>query len=76
MGTKADNNADKMRKGRHKALKGEGHPCVKITEEKVIEIRDLYKSGGFSHVSLAKHLGLTKGLVSSVLLRQSWKHIT
>lgn len=41
----------------------------------VKEIRRLYKAGGFTYRSLAKHLGIGKGAVDQVLRGLTWTNI-
>jgi len=82
LGTKRDNIADKVVKGRqatgaslnHPLRKGAAHPRTKLTEEDVLELRDLADSG-ISMVELARKKGLTYGNVYQIIRRQTWTHI-
>lgn len=45
LGTRADNNLDKVNKGRQPTNKGDSNPNSKLSEDKVRNIRKLYDSG-------------------------------
>jgi len=78
LGTHADNMRDMTIKGRsvhHPAPPGEGHPCAKLSDDKVVEIRTLYAMGGFSQKELAKRFGVTKANISYITLRKTWRHV-
>jgi len=45
-----------------------------LTEENVIEIRDLYESGIFQK-ELALRFGVSQSVISIIVLKQGWKHI-
>jgi hypothetical protein len=73
LGTNADNQADKVAKGR--ASRGEGRPSAKLTEEGVREMRALHAQGGWSFYRLAKRWGVTYRTASDVIHRRTWKHV-
>ncbi len=73
LGTLADNNIDRARKGRSADNRGERHACVKLTEAQVKEIRERYKRG--NGVLLAAEYGVTKFAISDIVLRKNWRHI-
>lgn len=60
LGTNADNNRDKVEKGR--VLKGERHPRSKLTDAQVQEIRSSKETG----VAIARRLGVSKSTVSGI----------
>jgi hypothetical protein len=72
-GTSADNNADKYSKGRQS--RGEAIASSKITVQQVLSIRTLYKTGNYTHKSLAPHFGLTPGTIGKITSRKIWKHV-
>lgn len=74
MGTIADNNADKMAKGRHRGPRGTGHPLSKITEADVISIREKYKNG-HTQVMLAREFGVHQTKISEIVRGLAWKHV-
>ena len=53
---------------------GEKSPNHKLTNEGVLEIRRLYKSGT-NQVQLAKIYGVNQTIISDVVRRVTWKHI-
>jgi len=82
LGTRSDNVADKVAKGRqavgtslnHPSRRGEMHPRTKLAERDVLKIRDL-ASTGISIAELARKKGLTYGNVYQIVKRQTWSHI-
>lgn len=71
--TVLENNHDKFKHGT--VLRGEQIGISKLTPEKVIEIRRLYASGRYSQQALADMFGVWQTVVSSIVLRKTWKHI-
>lgn len=75
LGTKADNNADMRKKGRHQY--GERHFGAVLTEENVREVLRRYRShcrvnGG---AALARELGVDSKTISEIIVGRNWKHI-
>lgn len=87
LGTNDDNVADKMLKGRHKAVPigykrkeeekrpGSLNNAAKLTEEKVLTIRELYKNEGLSKYRLSKMYDVSEKVIYNVIERKSWTHI-
>lgn len=77
LGTKADNSQDMVRKGRmyHPYNKGIAHGSSKLTEEEILEIRDLYPLGQYSHRKLAKKFNVSYNHIKRILDRDVWRHI-
>ncbi len=75
LGTRPDNTADMMAKGRHRLriLNGEKHGMAKVTERDVREIRRLRGSVGQSH--LARRYGVGVSTISMIQLRRIWRHV-
>lgn len=73
LGTHADNVADKVAKGRQS--RGGNHGHAKLTDEQVCEIRDLYETGAWTQMDLAKIFHVSRPLVSLVVNRKLWSHI-
>jgi len=71
LGTRAENNADMMAKGRCGAPKGEATGNAKLTEELVRLIRSTDEHA----LSIAKRLGVSWSLVYMVRRRTIWRHI-
>jgi len=61
--------------GLQKAIKGSKHVNSKLTEEQVLEIRNLYKTGEISQRVLAKIFGVDNSLISYIINRKRWTHI-
>lgn len=80
LGTNADNTADCIRKDRAalernlKHFYGESHPNSVLTEDLVIQIRELYQSGR-SKYSLAKQFQVGQSTVNQVVKRITWRHV-
>ena len=73
LGTRADNNADRDRKGRHVALSGEASSSTKLTERDVREIRML--ASNKSQTELARQFHVTQGAIWRIVHRRTWRHI-
>ena len=56
-------------------LKGEEQPNSKLTNEQVLKIRELYKTGEYLQNQLATMFNVCFGTISAVVLRKIWKHI-
>lgn len=90
LGTQADNNRDRDEKGRQVARcgdfhgsktkperipRGENHHQGKMTNQKVIKMRQKYASGGITQMALSKEFGVAQSLVGRIVLNQIWNHI-
>lgn len=73
LGTKNDNNQDKVKKNRQAKMKGENHPSVKLTHEQVREIRELYSKFDWSTRSLAKQYNVTQANVWYIVKNKTWR---
>lgn len=72
IGTHADNMADRHRKGRYKALKGEEHPNAKMTWQEVEQIRAQWINGR-SQASLAEEHGISPTMVWYIVRNKGWR---
>lgn len=72
VGTSADNNADKFRKGRQ--AKGETNGRVRLTEAQVREIRILRRDG-LSCARLAAKFGIAVSTAKQIVRGDTWKHV-
>lgn len=81
-----NNNIDNLRWDTHKnnakeqrhvgsSRKGEENPRSKLNDNKVIEIRNLYKTGEYSQSKLAEMFNMDQTTISGIILRKNWKHI-
>lgn len=87
LGTWAENNTDRSRKGRSAARvysdedkakysemnRGSKNNAAKITEDDVRFIR--YTNHGMTTRQLATQFGISKGAIESVIRRTTWKHV-
>jgi len=55
--------------------KGEEHPRSKLTKDDVLELRDMYASGGYTQKELAEIFKIHKGNVAQIVNRYTWKHV-
>lgn len=73
LGTHADNMADAVSKGHFP--RGETSYLSKLTEDNVLDIRQLYASGECTVQDLAEEFGVGKRCVYRVICRDNWRHI-
>lgn len=79
VGTYKDNVQDSLKKGRMNTnlakityRKGERNQAAVLTEEQVAEIRDLYLTGDFKQIDLAKQFGVGQAQISRIIRKTSW----
>lgn len=75
LGTQQDNIADMIKKGRHKANKGEDCHKSKLTTKQVLKIRELYHSGLLDRYQLAKKYKVHKNSIMAIVENKTWKHL-
>lgn len=77
LGTNKDNTQDMIKKGRKFITRGTDKECtwVKLTKEKVIELREMSKHSDFNYTHIAKEMGLDTKTVWNAINKVSWKHI-
>ena len=84
LGTKADNNADMIQKGRKvkggtyaagKYKHGKHHHNARLDAEKICRIRQTYAGGITSLSKIAQEYGLATSHVYRIVKRQAWRHI-
>jgi len=73
VGTHKENTADMIEKGRHAF--GERHGSVKLTADKVCQIRELGAVGGLSQSAIAARFGVSRSTVQLILSGKRWKHL-
>ena len=74
LGTPADNAHDRDNKNRDVHISGENCSFAVLTDKKVIEIRELYASGSYTHNQLAEIFGTSTGNISDVTRGKTWKN--
>lgn len=80
LGTAADNNADKMAKGRYKPG-GKPHPGskngrAKLDEQQVVSIRHLVQAYGIPAALIASSLDLSASAIQSAVRGSSWRTVS
>ena len=80
LGTKADNNADMLSKGRcytgpPESHRGEANGCARLTEEKVREIRQLLKIGGRTQQSIGDDYGVHYSTICDINKGRTWAYM-
>lgn len=70
-GTRADNNRDRDRRGRHISLRGERHGNATLTANQVLEIR----ASADTSAALARRFGVGYAAVYLARRGYSWKHL-
>lgn len=75
-GSDADNNRDMMERGRNRQPKGTAQHDAKLTDDSVREIRTAYATGTVTQQALADQYGVDQTLISGVVRRKLWKHVT
>jgi HNH endonuclease len=72
-GTRQKNVDDAVAKQRH--AHGETHGFSKLTNEKVVEIRNKYATGDFTYKDLGDAYGLERHTIGQMVREETWKHI-
>lgn len=73
LGTYADNNADRARKGRSAFRKGEANPFAIITDEIALQI--ISEPEGIKNMALAKKYNLNHRVVYDIRTGKRWGHL-
>jgi uncharacterized protein (DUF433 family) len=74
-GTPKDNTQDMVKKGRKGDVTGELHGRAKLTNERVIEMREIYAQGGISREELAERYGVAATTVHNIVSGRDWMHV-
>lgn len=72
--TQSGNQQDRKLHGTVTSLKGSVNPFSKLTEENVVQIREMRKQG-VSLREIGERFGITKQTASGICLRKAWKHV-
>ncbi len=73
-GTRRENVTDRIHHGKRCGCPGESHPCSKLKNEDVIEIRKLRKEG-LSQRKVARMFKISQSTVGRIALGETWKHL-
>lgn len=74
LGTPADNNADCVRRGRHRTIRGEKSPHAKLNDVAVRVIRYLVKHGR-TRSEIARAYGMSLSVIADAASGKRWKHV-
>jgi hypothetical protein len=74
-GTQQDNMTDMVNKGRAYQPEGEKHHKCKLTDAKVLEIRDRYAKGDITQKQLGIDYGIRNTTISQIVRYETWTHI-
>lgn len=72
LGTRADNTADMVAKGRAGGAKGEKHSKAKLSNDEVLAIRGLRHLG---RIEVSRMFGVDESSIRSIWSGKTWKHI-
>lgn len=72
-GTKADNSADMVARGR--SPRGSRSGASKLTERQVAEIR-VRQAAGELHRVLAAEYGISRVTITNIVTGKTWRHVT
>lgn len=74
-GTPAENSADMVQKNRQRAACGSAHGQAKLDEEKVAEIRRLWRANFFNQRQLAERFDVSQVLIGKIVRDEIWRHV-
>ena len=79
-GIKTDNRVENLewvtpKENTRHAINNQLCKYIKLNEAKVIEIRTLYKNGGYTHLQLALQFGVIRQTIGDIINKKRWKHI-
>lgn len=76
LGTAEDNNKDRTLKGRGVYNHGSKHHNSKLTEEQVLQIRDILQNHKYTSLKLlADQFGVSRSIITVIRDRKGWNHI-
>lgn len=70
--TAKENAHHMIKQGRKACVKGENHPCRKLTEKQVRQIRREYKQGGVTQQQLASKYGVSRSNIGYIVRGVLW----
>lgn len=73
--TRSDNQLHAIRTGLQVIKKGNDCSYSKLTEEQVLQIRELYSSGSYLQRELGVMYNVKQITISNIITRRNWKHI-
>lgn len=73
--TRGENMKHAHKSGLTFSHKGEDSYNAKLTEEKVLKVRELFATGKYMQITLADMFGISRGYIHAIVHRTKWKHI-
>lgn len=73
--TRSENQKHAFKIGIQESVKGSDQGSSKLTEDDVISIRNLYKTGLYTQAEIGKEYGVVHTVISRIVNRKIWKHI-
>lgn len=77
-GTHQENMDDVKRLGKPRkatSCRGSNHPVSKVTEDQVLQIRELLATSTFTQKAIAATFGVHSNTIRDILRRRTWKHL-
>ena len=74
-GTKSRNALDHFKHGNGPYRKGMDSPQAKLTDQQVIQIRDLFSQGSYSRTELGEMFNVHRVHIGAIIRRKAWPHI-
>lgn len=75
LGTTQDNTQDRVDRGRSARRPGVLHHMVKLSEQDVLDIRDIYAAGGISMKKLGAGYGVNATTIFKIVRGKRWGHL-
>jgi hypothetical protein len=76
LGTHDDNMRDMVSKGRARVPRGSNHWYTTLTEDQVLLIRECLREKVMTHREIGVLFGVAKGVVQSIKIGRTWKHVS
>lgn len=70
-----ENTVHAFNTGLNENPKGVEHPNNTLTEQQVLEIRDIRETTTLSLNNIARMFGVSKGCISGIVYKRTWKHL-
>ena len=67
--------SEEKRKMLSEKYKGEGNSSAKLTDEQVLQIREMYSTGKYSCAKLGKMFSMSPQAINSIIRKITWKHL-
>jgi hypothetical protein len=71
----SDERKQKISNSNKGKLNGSKNPRSKLTEKEVLKIREMYSTGEYKQIDLAKMFGIDQTQISCIVLKKNWSHV-